>query len=474
MEVKIGLEVHVQLNRLRSKLFCSCPTDYHDSEPNTHVCEICLGLPGAMPVVNRKAIEAGIAVALALNANIQERTLFYRKNYFYPDLPKGFQISQYDYPLALGGYVLIETENGEKRVELKRVHLEEDPGRLSYPGTIETSRYSLVDYNRSGMPLLEVVTEPVLSSPKEARSFLNKLRTILEYLGYFDGSLEGAMRVDANISVEGGARAEIKNISSYKGVEKALTFEITRQKNLLKRGMKVETETRHYDEARGITISLRTKEEEQDYRYFPEPDLVPILTGEIVDEVRERLPELPDAKRARFKEQYGISDYFAKVLTSELQMADYFERVAEEIEPSLAATWIADILRGELNYRGLRFDSAFSPEKMIRTLRLLSEKRITEKGAVKIIRTLLDEGGEPEEIVERFNLLMLPEDEVERLCEEAIRENEKAVSDYISGKKEALNFLVGQVMKKSRGKADPGLTNRILREKLGSHVVDSN
>ncbi len=287
-DVIIGLEVHVQLNKLKTKLFCSCPLDYHGDEPNTHVCPVCLGMPGAMPVINKEAVKAAIKVALALNAEVQPFTVFDRKNYFYPDLPKGFQISQYDRPLALGGYVKIEVDGKEKKISLKRIHIEEDPGKLTYKGSITTAKYSLIDYNRSGAPLLEIVTEPVINSPKEARLFLNKLRIILEYLDVFDGDLEGAMRVDANISLRGGGRVEVKNISSFKGVERALNYEIMRQKNLLKLGRKVVRETRHFDEVQNITVSLRSKEEEQDYRYFPEPDLVPIYTEKLLEEVRTR------------------------------------------------------------------------------------------------------------------------------------------------------------------------------------------
>ncbi|MDY6931654.1 MAG: Asp-tRNA(Asn)/Glu-tRNA(Gln) amidotransferase subunit GatB, partial [Halobacteriota archaeon] len=326
--IMIGLEVHVQLNKLNSKMFCPCSTAYHNSEPNTHICPICMGLPGSLPAINKKAVEYGIKVAIALDSKVQDRTFFYRKNYYYPDLPRGFQISQYDYPLALGGVARIESDEGERVIRITRVHMEEDPGRLSYKGTIDRAKYSMVDYNRSGMPLLEVVTEPDLRSPKEARTFLTKLRNILEYLDVFDGDLEGALRVDANISLAGGARAEIKNISSYKGAEKALLFEITRQKNLLKKNIEVKQETRHFDEARGITVSIRTKEESDDYRYFPEPDLIPMEVSDWVETVLNTLPELPDAKRKRFVADYGISDYHAKVLTSELDLANFYEAVA--------------------------------------------------------------------------------------------------------------------------------------------------
>lgn len=468
-DVIIGLEVHVQLNKLKTKLFCSCPLNYHDSPPNTHVCPVCLGMPGAMPVVNKEAVRAAIKVALALNSQIQPFTVFDRKNYFYPDLPKGFQISQYDKPLALGGYVTIDLDGVEKKITLKRIHMEEDPGKLAYKGSITTAKYSLIDYNRSGAPLLEIVTEPVMNSPKEARAFLNKLRIILEYLDVFDAELEGAMRVDANISIVGSGRVEIKNISSFKGVEKALSYEIIRQKNLLKSGKKVVRETRHFDEAQNITVSLRSKEEEQDYRYFPEPDLVPIYTEKILEEVKGTLPEMPEEKRERLKKEYGISDNYAKVLVMDLKMAEYFERVAKLVEPKLAASWVVDVLRGELNYRNWNFAKCFeilAPEDFAKLLNYFKEEKITEKGVVEVLRTKLDLGGEIDEIINKKGLFAIPKSQIIQFCKEAIEENPKAVQDYFAGKKQALNFLVGQVMKKTRGRADPADTAKILEEML--------
>jgi aspartyl-tRNA(Asn)/glutamyl-tRNA(Gln) amidotransferase subunit B len=470
-DVVIGLEVHVQLNRLKTKLFCSCSTAYHESEPNTHVCPVCLGMPGAMPVLNREAVKAAIKVALALNAEVQPFTVFDRKNYFYPDLPKGFQISQYDRPLALGGYVTIETEQGEKKIRLKRIHMEEDPGKLTYKGSITTAKYSLIDYNRSGVPLLEIVTEPVMESPKEAREFLNKLRIILEYLNVFDGSLEGAMRIDANISIKGGGRVEIKNISSFKGVEKALTYEITRQKNLIRRGREVVRETRHFDEINSITVTLRTKEEEQDYRYFPEPDLVPIHTEELLEAAKVEIPEMPEQKRERFIRQYDLNLVMAKMLVLDPKMADYFEEVAKAIDARRAASWVVDVLRGELNYRGKDFRFAFErlqPRDFARILSYLEEDRITEKGAVEIIRTKLDEGGEVDEIISRKGLFAIREEErIREICRGVIERNPKAVQDYFDGKRQAINFLVGQVMKETRGRADPAECVEIIRELLG-------
>jgi aspartyl-tRNA(Asn)/glutamyl-tRNA(Gln) amidotransferase subunit B len=419
-------------------------------------------------------------VAKALNCSVQQ-TQFYRKNYYYPDLPKGFQISQYDFPLGTNGYLIVDSAGRERKIRIRRVHLEEDPGKLTYRGTIEKAQYSLIDYNRSGVPLLEVVTEPDLRAPKEARRFLNKLRNILEYLDVFDGNLEGSLRVDANVSIAGGQRAEVKNISSYKGVEKALLFEITRQRNLLRRGIHITQETRHFDEARGITISLRSKEQEHDYRYFPEPDLLQIDPEPVAEQFREQVQvELPDAKRHRFIAQYGISDYLAKVLTASKPLADYFETVATRVDPSSAARWVVDVLQKELNYRGLTLD-AFKPGDLIDVIISVTDGTITEKAGVEVIRTVLDRScinvpvasvgavasvGNVKVIIEEQTLQAVPIEQIATAVKQAIEENPQAVDDYHSGKKGALNFLVGQVMKKTRGRADPTLTNRLIREQL--------
>ncbi len=452
--VMIGLEIHVQLNKLNTKIFCGCPLDYHDDGPNTHTCPVCLGLPGSLPVINRKAVEYSIKVGLALGCSIEEHTQFYRKNYYYPDLPKGFQITQYDYPIASKGYINIEGEDGEVRIRINRAHMEEDPGRLLHEGgSIERSKYTLIDYNRSGVALLEIVTEPDIRSPKEARRFLDKLRNILEYLDVVDTTLEGSMRVDANISLSGGSRSEVKNISSHKGAERALLFEIVRQKNLLRRGGKVVQETRHFDEARGVTVSLRTKEEAHDYRYFPEADLVPLKVADLAPGIAKTLPELPDARRQRFISQYGVTDDHAKSLTSEKQVADFYEQVATEVDPKLAAVWIADVLKGELNYRNLGID-AFAGANMVQLVKLLAWDKITEQSGVEVIRTILDEGGTPDDVVAAKGLLKAGGDLVTAAVEEAITENPQAVEDYRSGKQEAVNFLMGQVMKKTKGRAD--------------------
>ena len=464
--VMIGLEVHVQLNKLKTKVFCGCSTDYHNDPPNSHVCPVCLGLPGSLPVINRKAVEAAIKIGLALNCRVEEHTQFYRKNYYYPDLPKGFQITQYDFPISSGGYIMIEGEDGEHRVGITRAHMEEDPGRLVHEGTIDKSKYTLIDYNRSGMALIEIVSDPDMRSPKEARRYLDKLRNILEYLDIFDGDLEGALRVDANISIMGGQRAEIKNISSHKGAERALLFEIVRQKNVLRRGGVVVQETRHFDEAREITLSMRSKEEAHDYRYFPEPDLVPLKISDWAPAIKATLPELPDARRMRFVEQYGIRDDHAKALTSERKVAIFYEEVAKIADPKTAAVWICDVLKGELNYRDLTID-AFKKEHMLSVIELLMSKKITEDGAVDIIRTLLDKGGSPEEIVKEKGLLKVEGDIVSTAAEEAIKENPAAVADFKAGKEKALNSLVGAVMKKTKGRADARAAREILLGKLG-------
>ncbi|WP_298686009.1 Asp-tRNA(Asn)/Glu-tRNA(Gln) amidotransferase subunit GatB [uncultured Methanomethylovorans sp.] len=463
--VKIGLEIHVQLNKLNTKLFCGCSTDYHNAEPNTHVCPVCLGLPGSLPVLNKRAVEFAMKVGLALNCNIVEQTQFHRKNYYYPDLPKGFQTTQYDYPIASRGKVVIDGEDGERIIRITRAHMEEDPGKLLHMGSIEKSKGTLINYNRSGMALIEIVTEPDMRSPKEARRFLDKLRSILEYLDVFNGDLEGAMRVDANISVMGGDRVEVKNISSHKGVEKAALYEIMRQKNFVRRGGKVVLETRHFDEQRGVTLSMRSKEEEHDYRYFPEPDLVPMRVADRVPEVIKTLPELPDAKRERFTSQYGMADMHAKALTSDIKVANFYEHVALKVDPGAAAVWIADVLKGELNYRDISVD-AFKVEYMAEIIELVTGNKITERSGVEIIRTILDNGGTPAAVVKEKGLIKVEDDIVTKAVTEALAENPEALQDYLGGKEKSLNFLVGQVMKKTAGRSDARTTREMLLERI--------
>jgi len=468
--VIIGLEIHCQLTT-RTKLFCGCSTDYRNDPPNTHTCPVCLGLPGSLPVLNRRAVEYALRVAKALNCTVPGEAEFARKNYFYPDLPKGFQITMYDRPLAVDGYLEIEADDGsEKRIRITRVHMEEDPGRLVHVGSGDRPRYSLVDYNRSGIPLIEIVTDPDLRSPKEARRFINTLRTTLEYLGVFDGEREGGLRVDANISMEGGNRVEVKNISSYKGVERALTFEITRQRNVLRRGLAVERETRHFLEARGVTTSARSKEEEHDYRYFPEPDLRPLRVREWCDAIV--LPELPAARRSRFGQAYGVSSGHARTLCGDLKLADFFEEVAVCGDPVLAATWVADTLLGELYYRDMLV-TRVPPGHFVELLRLLRAKEITDKGGVEVLRVILDEvaKGEvpetPSAIVARLNLGKAGGNEFGPVIREVVEASPEAVKDFRGGRPEALNYLVGQAMKRTRGRADPKELARMIREAIG-------
>ncbi|MDD4126490.1 MAG: Asp-tRNA(Asn)/Glu-tRNA(Gln) amidotransferase subunit GatB [Methanomicrobium sp.] len=469
LKVIIGLEIHCQLNT-KTKLFCGCSTDYRDDEPNTHVCPICLGLPGALPKLNKQAVIYALKVAKALNLEISDYSEFSRKNYFYPDLPKGYQISQYDKPIAVKGRMTVDDDEGhDKEIRITRIHLEEDPGRLVHKISRDRAGYTLVDYNRSSIPLIEIVTEPDLSSPKEARRFLNKLRATLEYLDVFDGEKEGAIRVDANISLEGHKRVECKNISSYKGVEKALTFEITRQRNLIRRGQEIVQETRHFLEGRGITTGSRSKEDENDYRYFPEPDLPPLKVKPWAADIE--LPELPDARRERFISQYEISANHAKTLTGDIKVAVFYEEIAS-CDPVLCATWVSDTLLGELYYRNMKIDSV--PKDNFKDLIvLLKDKEITDRVAVDILRIMLDQLNDneecemPSDIVSRLGLLKGSDDEFSEIIKTVVGANPQAVLDFHSGKGNALNFLVGQVMKETKGRADPKSLNKLINEYIG-------
>ncbi len=478
----IGLEVHVQL-QTRTKIFCGCSTDFGASQPNTHTCPVCLGLPGALPVLNEAAVEAAIKVGKALDAEIATTTRFHRKNYFYPDLPKNYQITQYDEPICRDGELEISHRGVDRTITIERAHLEEDPGSLQHAGgSIATAEYTLIDYNRAGVPLMEIVTAPDFREPGEIRAFLAKLEEVLSYLGVYDASRDGSLRVDANISLidkdafEGDKvdperlkqanRTEVKNISSHKGAERALSYEITRQRNALRRDKAVAQETRHWDENRGITVGLRTKEAEADYRYFREPDLPPIRTDTLVDVVT--IPELPDARRDRFAKEYGLDPEAADKLTSTKQVADFYERIAQAFDPELAATWVADELLGELNYRDMTItDIDDRLDQFHRLIELVAEESITAKNAREVVlRTMLDEGADPDEIVEAEGLGMSDDDEVALAVEAAIDEHPEAVADFHTGEDGALNFLVGQVMRKTGGRADPGAVNELLREQL--------
>ena len=471
--MKVGLEIHAQLTSLKTKLFCGCSSDYRRSEANTVTCPVCLGIPGALPAINEKAIEAAIMVALALNCEISDMTFFFRKNYFYPDMSKNFQISQYDHaggvPFAIDGYVTITVNREKKTVRIRRIHLEEDPARLVHLGPIDTSPYTLVDYNRSGIALLEIVTEPDLSSPKEARIFLQKLRSILEHLGLSDGNLEGAMRCDANISLLSGPRVEVKNISSFKEVERALGFEIIRQKDLMIRGIHVEHETRHWDELRRITITLRTKEEEQDYRYFPEPDLVPFsITWDLIKKIEVQMPELPDTRRDRFVKEYELPTYDAEVLTSDKALADFFEKCVKLYpSPKEISNWMmGDLLRYLHEFDLDVAATKTKPENLIEMLQLIDRGVISGKIAKMVLREMVQTGQSPRLIVKKKGLIRISDREgLEKVADRVFAGNPNAIRDALADEK-AAHFLIGQVMKATHGRADPQLANEIVLKKL--------
>ncbi|WP_373189651.1 Asp-tRNA(Asn)/Glu-tRNA(Gln) amidotransferase subunit GatB [Halolamina sp.] len=480
----IGLEVHVQLET-DTKIFCGCSTAAAEDEaPNSRTCPTCLGLPGALPVLNEAAVESAVKIGKALDAEIPEETTFHRKNYFYPDLPKGFQLTQYDAPICADGELELRVEGDRRTISVRRAHLEEDPGSLQHEGgNIDTADYTLINYNRAGTPLMEIVTQPDFRSPAETRAFLAKLEEVLEYLGVFDATRDGSLRVDANISMvaaddvaedgtiseevlESANRTEVKNISSHKAAEDALAYEVTRQRNAVKRGRAVEQETRHWDESRGVTVSMRSKEEEKDYRYFREADLPPLQVADWKERIP--IPELPDARRQRFQTEYGLSQEAASKLTSRKSVADLYEEVAETFDPGLAATWVADNLIGELNYRDMVVaDITDRLDEFEELVRLVAEDEVTTKNAEEIVfRRMLDEGESPQEIIEAEGLGKASGGEVEQAVAEAIEENPEAVADYESGDDGALNFLVGQVMQKTGGSADPGQVNQLLREEL--------
>src|SRR5215471_1394417 len=464
-EVVIGLEVHSQL-LTRSKMFCSCSTDYANAAPNTHVCPICMGMPGVLPVINQKAVAYTIMTALALNCSIPEYSKFDRKNYPYPDLMKGYQISQYDVPLSRNGYLTIEYNGQTRRIGITRVHLEEDTARL-----LHHEGYSLIDINRSGTPLMEIVSEPDLRSPLEARLYMQKLREILVYLGVSSGHMEeGSLRCDANISVRPrgqeklGVKTEIKNMNSFRSVERALAYEAQRQIELLRSGQTIHQETRGWVENRGITVSQRSKEYAHDYRYFPEPDLPPLIISRVwVEELRAQLPELPDARRARYKDEYGLSAQDANVLTEDKALGDYFEQVLAVSQTSnlkdrakaVANLVLNDVVR-LLKSNSMTVDeSPLSPSASANLLDLLEKERITGKQAKEVLDEAFVSGKMPDQIVKEKGIEPPISDQsaLERIVEEVITNNSKAVHDYQSGKTNALQALKGQVMKQTRGRA---------------------
>jgi aspartyl-tRNA(Asn)/glutamyl-tRNA(Gln) amidotransferase subunit B len=456
-DIVIGLEIHVELDT-DTKLFCGCPTR-GGQEPNTRTCPICLGMPGSKPVVNRKAIEYALRIAHALECRIAKRAIFSRKSYFYPDLAKNYQITQYEEPIGKDGHVMLK----DMRVGITRAHIEEDPASLVHPAGIGESGYVLVDYNRSGNPLCEIVTEPDMSSPQQARDFMKALITILQYIGVFDQK-HGIIKADANISIKesGYVRAEVKNITGFKEIERALSYEIDRQRHDLKEHGKLFQETRLWDAARGVTQPLRKKETEEDYGYIFDPDLVPISLDAMSERAREAIPELPSNKYTRYVKELGIAEDDAFVITSDISLTRIFEKSITDVNPSLASKWIRRELNRVLNSSRLDADDVDASQFVV-LLMLLEAKKITDQVGQKLLEKLVTERIDVESYVKENSLEAISDSgAIERFCREAIAENPSAVSDFLSGKEMALNFLLGSVMKKSRGKADAKEVKRIL------------
>ena len=472
-EAVVGIEAHAQL-LTESKMFCRCSADYAAAEPNTHVCPVCLGMPGMLPVINQKAVEYTVMTALALNCQIPEFSKFDRKNYFYPDLPKGYQISQYDLPLSRDGWLDIEVGGGSRRIGIERVHLEEDTAKLVHLGG-----YSLVDFNRAGVPLMEIVSRPDIRTSEEARQYLARLRTIVRYLGVNSGNMEeGAMRCEANISlrprgrIELGTKVEVKNLNSFHSVKLALEYEIERQARILETGGRIEQVTMGWDEARGVTVVQRSKEHAHDYRYFPEPDLPPLaLSREWVEGTRARLPELPDARRSRFVEQYGLSRYDAEVLTADRPVADYFESCVRSYpNAKTVANWITGELFRLLKAMDAGIETVkITPDALAELLTLVEKGAINISIAKDVFAAMFETGRSASQIVKEKGLVQISDaEELLRIVEQVIADNPGPVAEYLAGKEPVLRFLVGQVMKATRGKANPKLVNRLLRERLGS------
>ena len=472
-EVVIGLEVHVEL-MTRSKLFCSCPNEF-TPEPNTNTCPVCLGFPGALPCLNEEAVRKALAASLALNCDIALESYFDRKNYFYPDMPKGYQISQFFVPIGSNGFLEIEDDRGRrKKVRIDRVHMEEDAGKLVHAPSGDCS---YVDYNRAGVPLIEIVTKPDLRSPGEARRYLEQLKSIMQYAQVSDCKMEeGSLRCDANISLrpagssELGAKIELKNMNSFKAVEKALEYEIWRQEELLRAGKEILPETRRWEENRQETLGMRGKLQAHDYRCFPDPELAPVvLAPEEVEAARRSLPEMADARAARYVADYGLPAYDAGVLTASRSLSDYFEACLKLYnKPKVVSNWIMGDFMAQLNAAGLEpGETAFTPERMAELLRMVEEGVISGKIAKEVLEKAFATGKSPRQIVEEEGLLQITDQaELEQVIDRVLAENPEGVESYRSGKGKALGFLVGQVMQATRGKANPRLVNELLLKKL--------
>ncbi len=474
-EPTIGVETHAQL-LTRSKMFCWCSADYATAPPNSHVCPVCLGMPGALPVINQRAIEFAVMTGLALNCQVAAFSKFDRKNYGYPDLPKGYQISQYDLPLCPGGWMDIESEGQVKRIRIARVHQEEDTGKLMH-----SQGRSLVDYNRSGVPLIEIVTEPDFVSIAEVREYIVQLHRVLRYLGVSSGNMEeGAMRFEANISLHPtgsktlGNRVEIKNLNSFRSVLRSLEYEISRQRQLLADGAPVLRETRGWDEATNTTYLMRTKELSDDYRYFPEPDLPPLaVPTETISSLRASMPELPAARMARFQSQYRLTSYDAALLTDTRSVADYFDHCADlaapfGLDPKIIANWILGELFRLMNQEGQQItDIKVSPRHLVELLQLLVRNQITQTAAKRALPLMFESGQTARAVVDREGLAQVADQAaVSVLVDHVIAANPDAVAQFRAGKETVLRFLVGQVMRASRGTADPNQVTELLRRRL--------
>ena len=470
-EAVIGLEIHVQMDTT-TKLFCSCRVQFGD-EPNTNVCPVCLGMPGSLPVLNRKAVEYAIRAALALNCEVHRESIFARKNYFYPDLPKGYQISQYEKPIATNGWLEFDMPDGSKRrVRIRRLHMEEDAGKNIHEGS-----KSYVDLNRAGTPLMEIVTEPDLRTPEEARLFLENLRNIMRYTGVSKADMEkGQLRCDINVSVRPkgsqglGTRTEIKNVNSFRFVQKALEYEIERQIKVVSEGGKVQQETRTFDPSTGKTYTMRTKEEAEDYRYFPDPDLLPLrIEREWIEEIRISMPELPDQRLKRLLSQYSISEYEAKIFVQHKELGDFFEKaISSYAEPKLIANWLLNDLLGLLNEKQIPIeDSPVPPENLAELVKLVKENVISTKIGKEVIREMVETSKSASQIVEEKGLRQITdEDSIRKIVQEVLSRFPQEVERYKGGEQKLLGFFVGQVMKETRGKANPKLVNEMVRKLL--------
>jgi aspartyl-tRNA(Asn)/glutamyl-tRNA(Gln) amidotransferase subunit B len=473
-ETVIGLEVHVELHT-NTKIFCSCSTEF-GAPPNSHTCPVCLGHPGVLPVLNKQAVDYAMKAAMALNCEIGDVSKFDRKNYFYPDSPKAYQISQFDQPIGLNGYIDIEVDGKTKRIGITRLHLEEDAGKLTH---IDGGFASLVDFNRVGTPLIEIVSEPEISSPEEAKAYLEKMRAIMQYCDVSDVKMEeGSMRCDANISLrpagqkEFGIRAELKNMNSFRGVLRGLEYEQYRQAEILDDGGQVVQETRRWDEAQGKTLSMRGKEEAHDYRYFPDPDLVTLHIDQAwKDRIRASIPELPDARKVRYTEEFGLPSYDASVITSSKEIADLFEDSLKYTQDAKSvANWIMGDFLGHLNSTGQQLaEVKLTGQGLGEMIGLIEKGTISSKIAKTVFKEMLTSGKLPAQVVEEQGLVQISDEgAILAIVNEVIADNPASVEDYKAGKEKAIGFLVGQVMKRSKGKANPGLANKLLVEALKS------